>query len=481
MVVIMVKHFTVRPKPIEGEALSSFLMRVCELNNIRILEIWNFVRQTKIYKVDRGVSFKFDTNPSDIVDIVKISALIGQSTEVVNQLTFESFVSTIYRGTTGKRIFGREVQTKFRRFCRSCLKEKKGYKLLWQVLEITNCEKHFTKLESKCRECGEEQPYINDHYSKKCINCNSILTEQKEEFVDDEEIIKQQIRVYRDWENILHFATVKDNFKVSPQNWQRKIAIALLFISTLNIENFSYRNHSYLSKSQVRKLVKMSKNNQQNDSIVLSFVLKVIRDFNIHFDELLKLKVPLSFHRFLLKKEKKEPEIPNCSSEWCECYGSKESMIKLDNRSPKNYIPKQHIYTEVSVCTSCWVIIGRNKNTLGWETVNIDKRLVLEIKGRLNEGISTYKTISQLLNIDYFKMRVYIGYIFRYKITTIEARKIYKELDSDQLIQCFEKLRPFWRSYQNIAKNAKALFSWRADETFYYFWHPKVQEYIYFH
>lgn len=481
MVVYMIKSLTVRPKPEDGEALSSFISHVCELNKISVLEIWNTCSEDNLLKVDRKMSFKFDLFASDIIDFGNLSTLISQPIEHIRLHTFEPFVLTMY-GREGKRIMSREVETKFKRFCRSCLKESKRYKLLWHVKEIVICNRHLTKLESNCLKCGYQQPYQISQYSNICFHCKSYLSDQKEIKVFDITFIKRQVGVYKDWESILDLQKTKAFQKLSPQKLQRKIAMTMFFIATKNIENYSYKNHNYFSKSQVRKLINLIKSRQE-DNISSSFILKVIRDFDISVNEFINTRVPISFQRFLLnigkvRNKVRNKVIPKCITKWCECYDSNEE-IKLLDKNPKKYVPKRHLYKNTSVCTNCWIIIGQNKKTLEWESINLSFKLVLEVDNEINEGSLTYTKVSKELDIHKIKVAFYIGYIYRYKKPLNGAMWKYKEIDINELIQCFKELRPFWRCKQSLAKKAKILFGWEADETYYYFWHPKIQEFIY--
>ncbi|BDH63546.1 hypothetical protein MTP04_36760 [Lysinibacillus sp. PLM2] len=57
----IIRRFTIRPKLIEGESLSSYLIRTANLNGINsISEIWHLVQKQGMYKVDRGQYNKFD-------------------------------------------------------------------------------------------------------------------------------------------------------------------------------------------------------------------------------------------------------------------------------------------------------------------------------------------------------------------------------------------------------------------------------------
>lgn len=81
--------------------------------------------------------------------------------------------------------YGHEIASKDLRWCPLCLKEDTDKKsqpylrLIWQIKEITACEKHWVKLMSRCPHChmDQRQSTIPWRDMSKCRHCHQPLTE----------------------------------------------------------------------------------------------------------------------------------------------------------------------------------------------------------------------------------------------------------------------------------------------------------------
>ncbi|KGR89286.1 hypothetical protein CD30_17425 [Ureibacillus massiliensis 4400831 = CIP 108448 = CCUG 49529] len=479
------RGFTIRAKLIEGESLSSYLIRTANQNAItRISEIWQFVRKQATYKVDRNSFYKFDLFPSDIVQLNELSILLNIRANKLGLHSFEPFVSLFYPGAAGKMIFGKEVEIKNRRFCRSCLNENGAFQLLWQVKEIHMCHKHFTRIESKCHKCGCDQPYLKKDITEhlKCNDCGELLFEVIEEPIVDIDVKTQQLRIHRDWNSLLTIVNyINGNYLNNPQLIHRNIALLLLFLTTPENTRLSSKKHPFFTPSQAFKVLKVVRN-KSNEILSLGFILNTLREINIEVSDLLYLKVPMSFmKKVFIKKTKAKKIIIECKSSWCSFFGTVNKMVDMKNSSKGKFVPKTYLYSAVCVCKNCWIQFGLNKELSKWEIINISKNLLSEINDYIEIGFSE-KQIIQQLRIYPNKVYYYMGYIYRYnpfcnKNLILEDR--ITEVNSSILIDNFSLLKPFWRKSYLLAIQASILFGWDVLSTFYYYWHPEVQQYIY--
>lgn len=473
--------FTIRPKLHEGESLLSYLMRVVNANGIaNISELWQSVKEGNLYKVDRQFAYKFDLYPSDIASITKLGGFLNKSKNELKEHSFEPIVSLFYPGSAGKMIFGKEIELKHRRFCRECLEETGVYKLKWQVKEIEMCEKHLMMVTSQCPNCGDHQPYRNRKYLNQlqCDNCGNNLFDNIVKSSLETVFIQRQLRILRDWNYIFGDLIVKaTHYFKNPQRIHNHIAILLLFFTTPLEGTVNYKKHPFFIPSQAKKLLMLARNEIEDERLNLSFVLNTLRNLNIELKDVFLKKVPFSFCKFIKNKKEKNKINKTCESHWCKYYGTSSAMKDMKIFSKGKYILNSHLYNSVYVCTYCYVQMGFHKKNNEWEGINISYRLLNEIKELYHSGLSL-RQIGIRLKIDRYRIQYYLGYIARFQQENIKDLDK-KNVDVETLIQNFILLKPYWRSYQMLAREASKLFKWDGITTYYYYWHPEIQEYIY--
>ena len=476
--------FTIRPKLHEGESLLNYLIRVANKNGIvNISELWQSVKEGNSYKVDRNFVYKFDLYPSDIASLNKLGRLLNKSENELKQHSFEPIVSLFYPGPAGKMIFGKDIELKHRRFCRKCLEENGVYKLLWQVKEIEMCEKHLIRITSQCRNCRCHQPYRNRKHLDQiqCDDCGIILYDKKDKPLLDIDFIQKQLRIHRDWKFIFGDLIVKaTHYYQNPQRIHNKIAILLLFLTTPQKGTINYKKHPFFKPSQARKLLNLTRNEIEDERLNLSLILNTLRKLNIELKDVFFQKIPFSFYKFLKKKkEKVKNKITiNCESPWCSYYGTSNAMKDIRASSKGKYVPNSHLYNPIFVCTNCCVQIGFHKINKQWEGINISYKLLNEIKELFDSGLSL-RQIGLRLKIDKYRVKYYLGHIARFQQDDIKDLAE-KNINVETLIQNFILLKPYWRSHQLLAREAAKLFNWNGITTYYYYWHPAIQEYIFF-
>ncbi|MFX3636701.1 MAG: TniQ family protein [Candidatus Pristimantibacillus sp.] len=477
---VEVRRFTIRPKIKEKESLTGYLIRIANANDTKSFsEIGNLIKKDDVKSFNRNFTYTLDVYPSDMINIQVLSNLLNVPTEKLQLHTFEPFVQLFYPETSGKMVFNKEIDFKHRRFCKSCLKENGVFKFLWQVKEICICDKHLTKLEYKCEKCGSEQPYFpTDTVEYLKCNCGELLYKDPETKIMESDIIDNQLRIYRDWNFIVSPQTFINIFGDSKQ-FKRKIALLLLYL-TFSGKSIASRKNPYLTRNQVKKLINIIKSNS-NDYLVLGGILKSLRTLNLELDDISAKTVPMSFIKLILGGKKENSSKPMCTSPWCKSFGSKESIKNIRSSSKGNYLLKANLYKQHHICIDCWVQLGINKESGKWNEINLSQPLLMEIRDLIENGDSVNK-ISNELKLDYYKIHFYLGYLSRFNMIT-KSRVLSKniknnEIGGEELVQFFE-LKPFWKNYNLLVRNASRIFGWSPLTTFYYYWSPEVQELIY--
>ncbi len=313
-----------------------------------------------------------------------------------------------------------------------------------------------------------------------CDDCGYFLYDKIDKTLLESDFIQKQLRIHRDWKFIFGDLIVKANhYFQNPQRIHNQIAILLLFLTTPKKGTVNYKKHPFFKPSQARRLLNLARNKIEDERLSLSFILNTLRNLNLELTDVFFQQIPFSFYKFLKKKEKVKNEIiTNCESHWCRYYGTSNAMKDMGASSKGKYVPNSHLYNPVLVCTNCCVQRGFHKINKQWERINISYKLLNEIKELLDSGLSL-RQIGLRLKIDKYRIKYYLGYIARFLQDDIKDldKKI---INIETLIKNFTELKPYWRSHQMLAKKAVNLFNWNAVTTYYYFWHPVIQEYIYF-
>lgn len=79
-------RFTIRLKPQDGESLSSYLFRCCQVNSISFESIWPLIRSNKTGKCRKRIMKSLDSNPYTHLDLKKQLMLQGNLKKYLNSL-----------------------------------------------------------------------------------------------------------------------------------------------------------------------------------------------------------------------------------------------------------------------------------------------------------------------------------------------------------------------------------------------------------
>jgi DNA-directed RNA polymerase subunit RPC12/RpoP len=243
--------FLSRPRPIEGECLTSYIQRVADTNFVTSNDIWRLFRTGNAHYPQVSVSYLLDISPELIFDIRRFEKMLLINEYQLDSLTFKNIInkfSTIDISGPKMNILNR-FYNKYRKFCPLCLNEALYYKLIWQVQEIIACPIHNISLNYKCINCGHIIPSMPPKgvvgicpYCQHSMVKNNVDRNQK--IVDD--------RIYSDWICLIN----KDN-KVRIQkndlSFQQLLALKVLYI-TRHSKNMPNRK-AFLNLAKERSIV----------------------------------------------------------------------------------------------------------------------------------------------------------------------------------------------------------------------------------
>lgn len=475
-------RFTIRPVPFPEESLSSYILRVSNRNFCRFNDIYN--QLNSYYKnVERDTlytnAFQADIQPNRVLNITLLTKILNISQQKISGLSYINLIKKFYESedsidSWGKYFLTRSLYSINRRFCPTCIKEKGYYNLLWQVRDITICDIHHIKLIDECNVCFVKQPYMDQNFTiKRCKNDCNYLYDNEGIKNDDKQILTDQLFIYEQWRYLLEENTevVKE---IEGYNKMQSLAFTLLYISQRDNNLFKRTNNFIFSNSAINRFRSIALGDSQG-TIPLIHFFTVIKKLNISIYEFSKIEVPPKFIASVIediKNYKKLNEV--CLAPWCFHYRKLSNIKRIERynelKSGKN------TYTSVSVCLSCLILYGRDKEGK-WASIGnfIDK--CLQIKKLLEKGVTRY-IIHKEHGFSERTTYIIIGYLLQNELLNNEITLKYcpKHVPIN-VLSMFIKLRDLNGS---MLANANKHYGWTKTE-FYYFQSIKpVQEFLIF-
>lgn len=155
-------------------------------------------------------------------------------------------------------LFQNYIEVKIRKFCVDCLLEKISYNLIWQIKNISICNRHNKLLSANCNSCGRFQPYLSDSlYKGSCYFCNEPLTSltNRSHVVESDSKIQHNRKCYTNWEFLLN-SDLSSLIEIHPDK-SKALAIRLFFLLHQKEDPvFSIGAIEYLSKDFRYRLLK---------------------------------------------------------------------------------------------------------------------------------------------------------------------------------------------------------------------------------
>lgn len=474
----------IRFKPLPGESLSGYLMRMATANGVDVKKLTNELKIKSLPKTVRDRTYLFDIYPQLLVDIGKLSEWMGQPNYILEKTTFSPVVKKLFsgedivmpKGTVRTNISTSIVKDR-RRFCSQCLKEGRGYQLLWQVAEIEICDRHLTKLTSDCANCTTDQSYISENLSYyQCETGNHDLKNQSQESVAEAEVI-DQLKKYDDWRFLLDpTSTFIPN--IEGLNRNQCLAVLLLYITKTQKMPFSAKSRSILSHNDIYKYRNIiSQPDECNLNADLDHLLKIIRKSGMTVKEVAAINIP---HDFLIScmDLSNDKSTPVCLAPWCCSYRKNHNLIKVLNAPRVTHDGK--VYNSHSVCTACWMEYGVDAHDKTWKSIGNLVEMTNQTRSLLNQK-QPKREISRRLGTSRMTVNKIVGYLCRNGLLIEDMNHEHGPTRSleDGLVKWFQTfVKEEGRG--GMLVNARQLLGWDTRTFYYYLAEPAVQQYLIF-
>lgn len=466
---------TIRPKPVTGESLTSYIMRIAVINCLSFIDVWRHFNSF-FQRPHMKDAIQLDIHHKRVVSMKNITSIIGLQNDQLETMSLsllhEKYYGDVDIGLHNRDFMMRLFNTKTRRFCPECINESAAYKLIWQISEITHCLEHKIELINTCSHCQKEQPYVwGNMVFKKCNFCYSDLkvgkTNQNAILIE----YSKQERVLHDW-----------NYTLSPKksiipklNNDNKLSMALSFLYL-----HKNTNNKVLEVYEFGILSRYVRGISDPKGITFPLLLKVIRTLDISLDEYSSIDISEQEIKGLREPEnpQKEKVIGVCLAPWCKSFGNSKQMSLTSFSSPKLFINKRY-YTDIRICTDCSLRYGINKGSGIWE--ECDQIIDIgfnKIRPLINE-LRSINSIKVKLKMSQYNAQRYIGYLCYYRLISNEAfvkHVTFNTSNELDLITCFEKLVQLGKS---MFHNSRYNFGWSGIQYWYYHSIPDVQRYLY--
>lgn len=425
----------------------------------------------------QNLLYYLDLNFTRYIDITHLSNLLNVKVEALRTMTFDSLYLKFGDNFSDNRAISRQVETKKRRFCISCINKKPGvYKLLWQVKEIEICDVHLTMLQSQCENCKKLQPYISCTLGQmNCFNCEAPFYRQAEEEITNSDFIANQLKKYQDWEYLmtpeLPLVNDIDGFGV-----KQSLVINFLYLCKRYKEKFGRINKDDIFRYENERIHSLRAHKEDTlNTFSLHRLFILTRKLGISIKEFSKLEIPNQFISTIFVDDKPK-EMGPCLAPWCSSYGKNES-IKKQNRHKDGM---RGTYSDKAVCTSCYMKYGINQKNGVWEERQNRIDLFLKAIPYIEDGLSK-QGIYRELKIKNEKVNEIIGYLTYHKVLSKQQCKGYTPKEEpEDVINVFRELSHETRVIAKMLKKGRKLFGWTPSDFFYFYATREVQNHFIF-
>lgn len=313
---------------IEGESLFSYLLRTAENNGITVTLLMNMFRKNEKYLLHAGDIRRIDYYPESVFNIEKLSRFTGISQSDVNKASFTNVVNIFGYSANGEQArFTNDMIRETLHFCSQCLKEDRGYDLLWKVEGIDSCCRHNERLVTKCSYCNHRIAYKEITRLRQCPHCDQLLANILAEPTLKENSIARQKSVRINMNQLIY----GDNLYFEVQSLSQK----LLFL--LNNSQSVY--HPEIVKKSLdgytlAHLLQYARNTIKAKKILkLNFVFNVLYKKNLFINDLHKMKIPPEFLESLLKgTSTRWAREHMCIAPWCKQKGQPGSLVSTNTK-----------------------------------------------------------------------------------------------------------------------------------------------------
>ncbi len=350
---------TVWIKPYEGEALSSFLMRLAMSNGVDIVTLWNHIKMTHFGMAQKSDIHLIDFTPHTVINLDLFSKLTELTIEELLNLTF---YNTLYKFNHSDKMYTSRILRGMIReklhYCPECLKEKRYLRLIWKIEGVKICSKHLCYLCTHCKSCYKEIS-LSGIYStgiKHCPECSHELSDKIKMGIADKQLLKQQNWLHLSWEGLFQ----KSNLQLTPS----EVAQRLLFIINEKSPEYNYSLLvEYCKKLDInyQSLLQCARDSQkQIRAIHIAQLLEICYLKDTLPIELLNLTIPESFLKQLLNTSNLNHDAPLCLAPWCNSYLKSNSLVRMGNYYKK--LKSGRVLKNQLTCTECGCQYVWNEN-----------------------------------------------------------------------------------------------------------------------
>lgn len=428
-----------RPRPEEGESLTSW---ICRLSNENKLSPYALLVKNNI------TSYIINSHLFDYGIKININKLSKVTTCNIDNILKATF-SHIYQGKSYFNLY--------RKFCPKCLLEYGYFKILWQVQEVKTCEKHQLNLLDKCSDCGTRIPILNN-YLYTCPKCDSNLGGMTSNHTSHYKLEKQQ-KIIKEWK----FLFENGIFKPKVINYNeiedyQKIAAALLYISFKG-GKLEFVAEKFNLPYRIYEILISTVRGHRENLIPIPNLLHCLRLNNTSCQEFNKLCVPQYFY----EQVKKKPEIDNyrdlvCQAPWCSSY-KKKGSIEMVSRGTwyTNGVKHQHTL----ICRRCGVLYTKQNGQIKERGYWIDlawNRVRTALINKLPTNLAEKETVSDVVK----------SFLFLSANSLLDEKNTYQPKNREQ--DYLGKLQKIYKKgyHSSSYKKAKELYGWNTADYHYY-------------
>lgn len=459
----MEDKLTVRIKPYAGESLSSYLHRLTASNGLKMLHLWNSMKDnfTNHYAQWSDINV-IDFAPTNTINIKRLSQFTGVAEERLFNCSFYNVLSLfcVNRDIEHSRLLSGMIRESLY-YCPECFKEKKYMRLVWKISDINRCIKHDVNLLRTCVHCNKEIRYRDISVIGECPYCEKSLCGNIHTDLITQEELENELWQFDTW------CYLVNNQK--PQILSSEIAIRILYLLNNQEENLNIEliENTMQNSGVLPTLLQHARQTlAQERTLHISFILTILKENNIGIKEFLGLEVPSIFSEKVKLKRQSVKDRAFCFAPWCPSYNKSGSLIKTGTTLKTRANGKVLKY--YLICISCGCEYAYNEENLLEE-----RTYFIDVYNKLNEQVSKRVSLNNLVlrtGLTSDKVKRSFAY-FR-------SRNVFPDIDYKEGITVKNNLLNNFIEAVTKGESNKAISNWNCwssyDDYLTYRYHIKV-------
>ncbi|MBM6619202.1 TniQ family protein [Bacillus suaedaesalsae] len=332
-----------------------------------------------------------------IIDVEKLSAQTNITEDKILTCTFYNILNHFCGSSKVERArFMSGMIRNNLHYCPLCILESKYYRIQWKVNQINACTLHKIKLVNQCPDCNKLIKLRDVELIGICPYCNSSLDKISEmnDIIDEE--LQREEWLYETWIQL---------FKISQSSILSPNELALKIIYILCGFNDYFERETLENKLKSPSIIPTLLQHARGTLAVertlhMGFVLEILKDNNIYFNDFIDINVPDLFKDSILNDKQKKTNNVYCFAPWCKSNGIHGSLIKTGTSTRIRKGEKLRYYLTCSDCCCEYAfntkdeLIERSYFFRIYNLINdlTDKEISLsELSQRINESLERLK------------------------------------------------------------------------------------------